>query len=105
MLDNRQAKRLALPPRPMGFAEDGIPPLTDRQGRTYRYLRLSVTDRCDLACLYCMPPSGEEDHALRRTLLTFEEAARVVSVFAAGGIERVQIGVHRLAHVSVECVD
>lgn len=90
MLDNRQAKRLALPPRPSGFAEAGVPALTDRQGRTYRYLRLSVTDRCDLACLYCMPPSGEEDHALRKALLTFEEAARVVGVFAAGGIERVR---------------
>lgn len=90
MLDNRQAKRLAQPPRPAGFGAEGIPPLTDRQGRTYRYLRLSVTDRCDLACLYCMPPSGEEDHALRRALLTFEEAARVVRVFAAGGIERVR---------------
>ena len=80
----------SLPPRPADFAGDGVPELHDRAGRTYRYLRLSVTDRCDLACIYCMPPSGEEDHALRRALLTFEEAARLVSVFAAGGIERVR---------------
>jgi cyclic pyranopterin phosphate synthase len=37
-----------------------------------------------------MPPSGEEDHALRRDLLTFEETARLVSVFASAGIERVR---------------
>ena len=90
MLDDRQSRQLSLPPRPPGFAETSIPPLTDRQGRTYRYLRLSVTDRCDLACRYCMPPSGEEDHARRKALLTFEEAARLVRVLAAGGIERVR---------------
>lgn len=90
LLDDRQAKQLDLPPRPAGFAEGAIPPLTDRQGRRYRYLRLSVTDRCDLACLYCMPPSGEEDHSLRRALLTFEEAARLAHVFAAGGVERIR---------------
>jgi cyclic pyranopterin phosphate synthase len=37
-----------------------------------------------------MPPSGEEDHALRQELLTFEETARLVSVFASGGIRRVR---------------
>jgi cyclic pyranopterin phosphate synthase len=37
-----------------------------------------------------MPPNGEEDHALRRDLLTFEEAARLVSVFASAGIQRVR---------------
>ncbi len=90
LLDDRQARQLELPPRPAGFGEASIPPLTDRQGRRYRYLRLSVTDRCDLACLYCMPPSGEEDHALRRALLTFEEAARLAQVFGAGGVERIR---------------
>jgi len=37
-----------------------------------------------------MPPSGEEDHALRRDLLTFEETARLVSVFASAGVQRVR---------------
>jgi cyclic pyranopterin phosphate synthase len=76
------------PPRPDAF--DAIPLLRDAGGRRYTYLRLSVTDRCDLACVYCMPPGGEEDHALRRNLLTFEEAARLVSVFASAGIGRVR---------------
>ena len=69
---------------------DAFAPLVDRQGRRYTYLRLSVTDRCDFACLYCMPPGGEDDHALRPELLSFEEAARIVSVFAALGITRVR---------------
>lgn len=38
-----------------------------------------------------MPPSGEEDHALRKELLTFEEAARLVAVFASAGIRRVRL--------------
>jgi cyclic pyranopterin phosphate synthase len=64
--------------------------LTDPHGRTYTYLRLSVTDRCDFACVYCMPPGGEEDHATRPDLLTFEEATRVVALFAGLGVTRVR---------------
>ena len=87
---SRMAVYAELPPRPDGFGEHGLPPLTDGRGRAYRYLRLSVTDRCDLACIYCMPPGGEEEHAVRKELLSFEEAARVVQVFAAQGIRRVR---------------
>lgn len=76
------------PARPDDF--DAIPLLRDARGRRYTYLRLSVTDRCDLACVYCMPPSGEDEHAIRRDMLTFEEAARLVSVFATAGIRRVR---------------
>lgn len=80
----------ALAPVPDGFAADGLPALLDGSGRAYRYLRLSVTDRCDLACVYCMPPGGELEHAVRHELLSFEEAARLVRVFAAMGIRRVR---------------
>lgn len=80
----------ALPPVPESFARAGLPKLTDARGRGYDYLRLSVTDRCDLACVYCMPPGGEEEHSIRRELLSFEEAARLVRVFAEMGIERVR---------------
>lgn len=79
-----------LPPAPSGWGEPAIPALVDAAGRRYTYLRLSVTDRCDLACIYCMPPGGEDDHALRPELLSFEEAARLVSVFAELGIRRVR---------------
>jgi cyclic pyranopterin phosphate synthase len=75
---------------PAGFAQGGLPPLIDSQQRRYSYLRLSVTDRCDFACVYCMPPGGEEDHAVRPDLLSFEESARLVSVFAQMGIDRVR---------------
>jgi GTP 3',8-cyclase len=75
---------------PASFGVDGLPALIDGQGRRYSYLRLSVTDRCDFACVYCMPAGGEEDHAVRPELLTFEEAARVVSVFSQLGIDRVR---------------
>lgn len=89
LVESRSAVYDDWPPRPDDF--DAIPLLRDSRDRQYTYLRLSVTDRCDLACIYCMPPSGEEDHALRRELLTFEEAARLVSVFATAGIRRVRL--------------
>lgn len=75
--------------RPPGWGKE-LPQLRDPSGRVYRYLRLSVTDRCDLACIYCMPPGGESEHALRKELLTFEELARVVDVLARMGIQRVR---------------
>jgi cyclic pyranopterin phosphate synthase len=77
-------------PVPASVAESGLPQLSDARGRVYSYLRLSVTDRCDFACVYCMPPGGEDDHASRPELLSFEEAARVVSVFAGLGVTRVR---------------
>jgi len=43
-----------------------------------------------MACVYCMPPGGEEDHALRREVLSFEEITRLVRVFAEGGLRRVR---------------
>jgi cyclic pyranopterin phosphate synthase len=75
---------------PAWFARDGLPALIDARGRRYDYLRFSVTDRCDFACVYCMPPSGEDDHALRPELLSFDEAARVISLFQQLGVRRVR---------------
>ncbi len=83
----RSALHDALPPPPASFRPA---PLVDPQGRRYRYLRLSVTDRCDLACTYCMPPGGEDEHALRPELLTFEEAARLGRVAASLGFSRIR---------------
>lgn len=62
--------------------------LVDSFGRQINYLRLSVTDRCDLRCTYCMPPEfkGYEDPA---HWMTHEETARVARAF-------VQLGVHRI---------
>ncbi|MFW5875924.1 MAG: GTP 3',8-cyclase MoaA [Myxococcota bacterium] len=90
VVGSRSAVYEPLPPRPEGWGEGAFPDLTDARGRRYTYLRLSVTDRCDLACVYCMPPGGEDDHAVRRDLLSFEEAARMVTVFARMGVRRVR---------------
>ncbi len=79
-----------IPLMPQAFAGERFPKLVDKQGRRYTYLRFSVTDRCDLRCVYCMPAGGEDDHASRPELLSFEEASRLVGVFAKSGIRRVR---------------
>jgi cyclic pyranopterin phosphate synthase len=65
-------------------------PLTDRFGRRHTYLRVSVTDRCNLRCKYCMPAEGIA-WIERKELLTFEEIERVVRVLAAAGVDKVRI--------------
>ena len=64
--------------------------LIDRFGRAIEYLRLSVTDRCDLRCNYCLPKGfkGFEEPA---NWLTFDEVERVVAVFARLGTRRVRL--------------
>ena len=64
--------------------------LFDGSGRRVEYLRLSVTDRCDLRCTYCMP-RGYRQFVDRADLLDFEEILRVVRVFAALGVARVRL--------------
>ena len=63
--------------------------LTDRFGRTIRYLRLSVTDRCDLRCVYCM--AEDMQFVPRRDLLTLEELDRLASAFVARGVSKLRI--------------
>jgi cyclic pyranopterin phosphate synthase len=65
--------------------------LVDADGRAIRYLRISVTDRCDMACIYCMPPGGEAEHGLREELLSFEEIARLVRAARPLGVRRVRL--------------
>ncbi|MEI9904529.1 MAG: GTP 3',8-cyclase MoaA [Asticcacaulis sp.] len=66
-----------------------IAPLIDGFGRRVSYVRLSVTDRCDLRCTYCM---GEHPAFLpRRDLLTWEEMERLVRFLVACGVERVRV--------------
>ncbi len=56
----------------------------DGQGRQIDYLRLSVTDRCDFRCVYCM---AEDMRFLpRQQVLTLEEIERVARLFVAGGV-------------------
>jgi cyclic pyranopterin phosphate synthase len=65
-------------------------PLLDAFGRPLRSLRVSVTDRCNIRCAYCMP---EQEYVWlpRQDLLSFEEIERVVRVFASLGVERVRL--------------
>jgi cyclic pyranopterin phosphate synthase len=67
-------------------------PLADRHGRRHRKLRVSVTDRCQLRCRYCMPegPSGGA-WLPKGELLSFEEIARFVSWAAGHGVDEVRI--------------
>jgi cyclic pyranopterin phosphate synthase len=67
-----------------------VPGPQDTLGRPLRNLRVSVTDRCNLRCQYCMP---EEEYAwLRRgDLLTFEEIQRLVEVFTELGVDKVRL--------------
>ena len=64
--------------------------LQDRRGRALSTLRLSVTDRCNLRCTYCMPEAHyrwlEKPH-----LLTFEELTRVVRLLQAQGLQKVRV--------------
>lgn len=64
--------------------------LIDRFGRTIEYLRLSVTDRCDLRCTYCLP-EGFKDFEEPEHWLTFDEIERVVGAFARLGVSRVRL--------------
>jgi cyclic pyranopterin phosphate synthase len=65
-------------------------PLTDPFGRKIEYVRLSVTDRCDLRCFYCIPQQfkgfEEPEH-----WLTFDEIERVIAAFAELGVEKIRI--------------
>ncbi len=63
--------------------------LTDRFGRRINYLRISVTDRCDLRCVYCM--SEDMQFVPRAQLLTLEEVIRIGRVFAGLGVSKIRI--------------
>jgi cyclic pyranopterin phosphate synthase len=68
--------------------------LLDTLGRPLRDLRISVTDRCNFRCVYCMPSEvfGRDYRFLpRRELLTFEEIERTARVFANLGVRKLRL--------------
>ena len=65
-------------------------PLTDTHGRTVRDLRLSITDRCNLRCVYCMPAEGMP-WLPKQDLLTYEELARFARVCVECGVTGVRL--------------
>ena len=64
-------------------------PLIDSFGRAITYLRISVTDRCDFRCVYCM--SEHMTFLPRKDVLSFEEIDTIVSAFVARGVKRVRL--------------
>ena len=64
--------------------------LLDNHGREINYMRLAVTDRCNLRCFYCMPEEGIQ-YLPKDNLLTFEEMLRVTKIFAQQGISKIRI--------------
>jgi cyclic pyranopterin phosphate synthase len=64
-------------------------PLTDPFGRTITYLRVSVTDRCDFRCVYCM--SEDMTFLPKREVLTLEELDRLCSAFVARGVRKLRL--------------
>src|SRR5512146_1265428 len=65
-------------------------PLVDRFGRQMRDLRISVIDRCNFRCTYCMPAEGLP-WLHRDEILTFDEIARLASLFVDLGIEEIRL--------------
>jgi len=64
--------------------------LVDRFGRQHDYLRISLTDRCNLRCVYCMPAEGME-FLPHQNILRFEEIVEVVEVAASLGVRRLRL--------------
>ena len=64
--------------------------LYDNHGRLINYVRLAVTDRCNLRCFYCMPEKGIQ-YLPKKELLTYEEMERMMRVLVQMGIEKIRI--------------
>jgi GTP 3',8-cyclase len=64
--------------------------LRDRFSRSIDYLRISITDRCNLRCLYCMPASGVCP-SLHKDILRYEEIVRIVNIAAGLGVRKIRL--------------
>ncbi|MEO9802880.1 MAG: GTP 3',8-cyclase MoaA [Reichenbachiella sp.] len=64
--------------------------LIDPWNRTIDYLRIAVTDRCNLRCFYCMPAEGI-DYLPKKELLSYEEIIRLIEIFSSLGIKKIRL--------------
>src|SRR5437763_11745642 len=64
--------------------------LVDAHNRQIRDLRISLTDRCNFRCFYCLP-NGEPPLARKETILTFEEITYISEVLVSLGIEKIRL--------------
>ena len=91
LADLRYASRVPSIPATLA-APTGL--LSDSRGRPLRDLRISVTDRCNFRCSYCMPREVfDKNHAFlpQNSLLSFEEITRLASIFVAHGVEKIRL--------------
>ena len=65
-------------------------PLIDKHGRTIDYIRIAVTDKCNLRCFYCMPNEGI-DFVKQKQLMSYEELLRIVNVLSVRGVSKIRI--------------
>ncbi|WP_422013566.1 GTP 3',8-cyclase MoaA [Roseateles sp.] len=87
------ARLVSLTPPPLQPMSPGVP-LADTLGRPLHDLRISVTDRCNFRCSYCMPKQVFDKHHQflpHADLLSFEEITRLARVFAGLGVEKLRI--------------
>ena len=91
LIDQRTANRVpVIPAHPL--SPSGA--LADTRGRLLRDLRISVTDRCNFRCTYCMPKSVfDKDHQFlpKSELLSFEEISRMTRLFVAHGVNKIRL--------------
>src|ERR1019366_7352949 len=83
----------AIPPIPAKLETPGGR-VVDTLARPLRDLRISVTDRCNFRCVYCMPKEiFDKDHTFlpHSALLSFEEITRIAKLFVAHGVERIRL--------------
>ena len=73
----------------MNAIAPGTPPLVDRFGRVVDYVRLSVTDRCDFRCVYCM--AEDMEFLPRREILSLEEILGAAEAFVALGVGKIRL--------------
>ena len=91
LVDQRTAARAAAVPARV-IAPNGL--LSDTLGRPLRDLRISVTDRCNFRCSYCMPKEvfdKDYQYLPHSALLTFEEITRVAKLFVAHGVQKIRL--------------
>ena len=78
-------------------------PMIDGFGRRITYVRMSVTDRCDLRCRYCMAEKME--FLPRKDILTLEEIVELADVFVARGVKRIRLtGGEPLVRKGIDCL-
>ena len=80
-----------LQPNQLGHYKKEKSILTDGYGRIARKLRVSVTDRCNMRCMYCMPPQDKVQWFNEADLLNYDEITGLVSILADLGIEKIRL--------------